>query len=108
MLESVIVLRDALYELPGGFKDTARVYREDLAGAAPTSVEYGSDAPLLLSVPQGITGAWQAGPRNEATFENGERQAIELGYARNASLGEDVRVFGSTFGAMFGKRKTGR
>ena len=70
--------------------------------------EYGSDAPLLLSVPQGITGAWQAGPRNEATFENGERQAIELGYARNASLGEDVRVFGSTFGAMFGKRKTVR
>lgn len=69
---------------------------------------YGADAPLLLSVPQGITGAWQAGPRNEATFENGERQEVELGYARHASLGEDVRVFGATFGAMFGKRRSGR
>ena len=48
MLESVIVLRDALYDLPGGFKDTARVYREDLAGAAPTSVEYGSDALMFV------------------------------------------------------------
>ena len=69
---------------------------------------YGADAPLLLSVPQGITGAWQAGPRNEATFENGERQKIELGYARHASLHEDARVFGATFGAMFGKRRSGR
>lgn len=70
--------------------------------------EYGSDATLLLSVPQGITGAWQAGPRNEATFENGERQEIELGYARHASLSEDVHVFVATFGAMFGKRRSGR
>lgn len=71
-------------------------------------IEYDADAPLLLSVPQGITGAWQAGPRNEATFENGERQAIELGYARNASLREDIRIFGATFGAMFGRKATGR
>ena len=70
--------------------------------------EYGSDAPLLLSVPQGITGVWQAGPRNEATFENGERQEIELGYACHANLYEDARVFGATFGAMFGKRRSGR
>lgn len=70
--------------------------------------QYGADAPMLLSVPQGITGAWQAGPRNEATFENGERQAIELEYARNAGFREDVRVFLATFGVMFGKRKSGR
>lgn len=70
--------------------------------------EYGSDAPLLLSVPQGITGVWQAGPRNEATFENGERQAVELGYACSASLGEDTRVFLATFGAMFGRNRSGR
>ena len=69
---------------------------------------YGADAPLLLSVPQGITGAWQAGPRNEATFENGERQAVELGYARSARLGEDTRVFLATFGAMFGRNRSGR
>lgn len=70
--------------------------------------EYGSDAALLLSVPQGVTGAWQAGPRNEATFENGERQRVELGYVRGASLGEDLRVFLATFGAMFGRDRNGR
>ena len=70
--------------------------------------EYGADAPLLLSVPQGVTGAWQAGARNGATFESGERQRIELEYVRRASVREDVRVFVATFGAMFGKRKSGR
>lgn len=70
--------------------------------------EYGDDAALLLSVPQGVTGAWQAGPRNEATFENGERQRVELGYVRGASLGEDLRVFLATFGAMFGRGRSGR
>lgn len=31
-----------------------------------------------------------------------------LGYAPHASLGEDVRVFSSAFGAMFDKRRSGR
>lgn len=56
---------------------------------------------LLLSVPPGITGAWQSGPRNEATFENGERQAVELDYARNASLARDAGVFFRTIKVMF-------
>lgn len=105
-----ILRRTSLDELP----QFLNVLAGQLSVIGPRAItydelrEYGSDAPLLLSVPQGITGAWQAGPRNEATFENGERQAIELGYASHASLGEDVRVFGATFGAMFGKRKTGR
>ncbi|OUO94944.1 hypothetical protein B5F41_07650 [Gordonibacter sp. An232A] len=59
---------------------------------------------ILLSVPQGITGAWQCGPRNTASFENGLRQHIELDYARNASLKEDIRIFLSTFSAMFARR----
>lgn len=62
----------------------------------------------LLAVPQGITGWWQAGARNEATFDNGERQAIELEYCRNAGLSMDAQVFLGTFGAMFGRSKTGR
>lgn len=105
-----VLRRTSLDELP----QFLNVLAGQLSVIGPRAVtmaelgHYGADAPLLLSVPQGITGAWQAGPRNEATFENGERQAIELGYARHASLGEDIRVFGATFGAMFGKRKTGR
>lgn len=69
---------------------------------------YGSDAARLLSVPQGVTGAWQAGARNGATFESGERQRIELEYVRHAGAREDLRVLLATFGAMFGKGKSGR
>lgn len=70
--------------------------------------EYGEDASFLLSVPQGVTGAWQVDARNGATFETGERQAMELEYVRHASVREDMRVFLATFGVMFGNRKTGR
>lgn len=66
------------------------------------------DCAKLLSVPQGITGAWQAGPRNEASFENGERQRIEVNYASTACFKSDVGVFFGTFGVMFGKKKTGK
>lgn len=62
----------------------------------------------LLSVRPGITGPWQAGERNEATFESGRRQQIELGYIRDAGIAEDARVFFATFGAMFGKKRSGR
>lgn len=62
----------------------------------------------VLAVPQGITGAWQSGPRNLATFENGLRQECELTYARGACLKSDWRVFFKTFSVMFGKNKTGR
>ena len=62
----------------------------------------------LLSVRPGITGVWQAGPRNTATFESGERQRIELGYARGRSFATDVHCILDTFGAMFGRRRSGR
>ena len=62
---------------------------------------YGKDVAKLLSVPQGITGAWQIGERNKATYENGTRQAIELNYCCAASFGLDVKIFLATFAAMF-------
>lgn len=55
----------------------------------------------LLSIPGGITGLWQATSRNKATFESGERQAIELEYVETASFKTDWRVFKGTFRAMF-------
>lgn len=67
-----------------------------------------ADIALLLSVPQGITGAWQSGLRNAATFKNGERQRIELDYVKSAGLGMDFRIFFATFGTMFGGDRTGR
>lgn len=63
---------------------------------------------VVLSVPQGITGAWQSGPRNLATFDNGLRQEFELAYARGANFKADWQVFFKTFSVMFGKKKTGR
>ena len=61
---------------------------------------------LLLSVRPGISGLWQTGPRNDATFESGLRQQIELDYVARASLGLDVRLFFRTFASIF--KRTGK
>jgi lipopolysaccharide/colanic/teichoic acid biosynthesis glycosyltransferase len=90
------------------------VLRGDMSVIGPRAVSseeiewFGSDATTVLSVPAGITGLWQATQRNDATFESGERQRIELEYARNAGFAMDVKCFVGTFGAMFGKRRSGR
>ena len=62
----------------------------------------------LLSVQPGITGLWQATDRNAATFESGLRQKIELNYVHNRCFRMDWKCFTGTFGAMFGKKRTGR
>lgn len=62
----------------------------------------------LLSVQPGITGLWQATDRNAATFESGLRQKIELHYVRNRCFRMDWKCFTDTFGAMFGRKRTGR
>lgn len=62
----------------------------------------------LLSVQPGITGLWQATDRNAATFESGLRQKIELRYVQNRCFRMDWKCFKDTFGAMFGKERTGR
>lgn len=83
-----------------------------IIGPRPISADelewFGAAAALYLSVPGGITGLWQSGPRNEASFRNGERQRVELEYVKTASVGVDAKVFFRTFGAMFGKNRTGR
>lgn len=55
----------------------------------------------LLAIPGGITGLWQATTRNDATFESGKRQAIELEYTATTSIKVDWRIFRGTFKAMF-------
>lgn len=62
----------------------------------------------LLSVQPGITGLWQATDRNAATFESGLRQKTELHYVHNRCFRMDWKCFTGTFGAMFGKKRTGR
>ena len=58
----------------------------------------------FLSCKPGITGWWQVTERNEATWENGDRQMLELFYVRHASLALDLRIFVRTFKAMFVER----
>lgn len=90
------------------------VLKGDMSVIGPRAVSseeiewFGSDAAVVLSVPAGITGLWQATRRNDATFESGERQRIELEYARSAGFAMDLRCFIGTFGVMFGKKRTGR
>ncbi|WP_417133816.1 sugar transferase [Rubneribacter badeniensis] len=104
-----VIRRLSLDELP----NLLNVFCGELSVIGPRAItydelgHYGSQAAELLSVPQGVTGLWQVGDRNSATFENGMRQAIELEYVKRASLRTDVAIFFDTFGAMF-VRRTGK
>ena len=60
---------------------------------------------LLLSVKPGLTGYWQASARNDAKYENGERQRMELYYVQNRSLWLDVKILFATVGSVI--RKSG-
>lgn len=62
----------------------------------------------FLSVTPGITGWWQTVSRNDAKYEDGERQSLELFYVRNRSAKIDVKVFFETFSAMFCKNASGK
>ena len=67
---------------------------------------FGDDAGELLSCRPGITGLWQTLERNDATYDTGVRQQMELAYVRKRCVGLDFRIVGGTFGAILGK--TGR
>lgn len=63
--------------------------------------EFGKYRDEVLSVRPGITGWWQVTDRNDATWENGQRQNLELWYVRNMSASLDLRIVFRTLGAMF-------
>ena len=46
----------------------------------------------LLSVKPGLTGYWQVFGKGKATYQNGERQEMELYYAENASIKMDLII----------------
>lgn len=58
---------------------------------------YGREIAKFLSVRPGLTGYWQAYARNNATYETGERQRMELYYVDHRSLLLDIRIFFRTF-----------
>lgn len=54
----------------------------------------------LLSVKPGLTGYWQAYARNEAKYEDGERQRMELWYVANRSVWLDIKILFATVSAV--------
>lgn len=58
---------------------------------------------MLLSVKPGLTGYWQAYARNDATYETGKRQRMELYYVENRSLWLDMKIVFATVGAVIKK-----
>lgn len=102
-----LMRKTSLDELP----QFINVLLGDMSVVGPRAITYDElenfapeDRAVLLSAPQGITGAWQCGPRNLATFENGLRQKLELAYVRNASLGGDMTYFFKTVKVMLVER----
>ena len=67
---------------------------------------FGDDLEEALSVKPGITGWWQVTERNDATWESGRRQELELWYVRNRGIALDMKIFLMTFGAML--KRTGK
>lgn len=61
---------------------------------------YGKDTAKLLSVQPGLTGYWQAYARNNATYESGERQKMEMYYVEHQSLWLDIKVIFKTFSSV--------
>ena len=55
---------------------------------------------LLLSVKPGLTGYWQAYARNDALYETGERQKMELYYVHNRSFLLDMKIIFKTIGTV--------
>lgn len=59
----------------------------------------------FLSVKPGLTGYWQAYARNNATYESGIRQRMEIHYVDNASFGFDLKIIFKTVVSVI--KKTG-
>lgn len=57
---------------------------------------YSDTKELLLSCKPGLTGYWQAYARNDATYESGERQEMELYYINHRSLWLDIKILFKT------------
>lgn len=61
---------------------------------------YGADRDKLLSIKPGLTGYWQAYARNNAGYENGQRQKMEMYYIDNRSVLLDIKILFATVGRV--------
>lgn len=59
---------------------------------------------LFLSAKPGLTGYWQAYARNDASYEFGKRQEMELYYVQNGGFLLDLKILFATVGAVIHKQ----
>ena len=64
------------------------------------SMYSGPDREKFLSAKPGLTGYWQAYARNNATYESGERQSMELYYVDHACVWLDIKIIFKTIFAV--------
>ena len=90
--------KSSLDELPQLFN----ILKGDISIVGPRPIVeketqiYGDDVEKLLSVKPGLTGYWQAYARNNATYESGERQKMEMYYVEHNSLWLDIKILFKT------------
>lgn len=65
---------------------------------------YSDTKDLFLSCKPGLTGYWQAYARNNATYESGERQKMELYYVNNRSLWLDIKILFKTVFSVLSRK----
>lgn len=53
---------------------------------------YPHTSKIFLQVKPGITGYWQAYARNDATYQSGDRQQMELYYCSSRSIWFDIKI----------------
>lgn len=96
------IRKTSLDELPQLFN----ILKGDLSIVGPRPIVeketevYGKDIGKFLSVKPGLTGYWQAYARNNATYETGERQAMEMYYIDHKSFWLDIKIFFKTFSSV--------
>lgn len=64
---------------------------------------YSDTSDTLLSLKPGLTGYWQAYARNNATYQSGERQRMEMYYINNASVCLDIKILFKTMSSVLRK-----
>ena len=95
--------KSSLDELPQLFN----ILRGDLSIVGPRPIVeqeteiYGRDVAKLLSIRPGLTGYWQAYARNNATYETGERQKMEMYYVDHQGIKLDLKILFRTVGSVF-------
>ena len=93
-----ILRKTSIDELPQVFN----ILKGDISIVGPRPIVeketqiYGDDVEKLLSVKPGLTGYWQAYARNNATYESGERQKMEMYYVEHNSLWLDIKILFKT------------